>query len=180
MPNALKLGAGALAMLVLLSACSVISDGGDDNSGVHVTQAVMTAAINDQGQATAPARVFFSNAPRIYAVLNLDGAKPGMEISGKWFQTGVEDVPPGGSEVHSSTITLDDNTTNAEGKSRVALFLPATTQGIPEDSWILRIYAGDTLIRTMAFVVVAAPAGSAPPAGQPNPPAATPAARPTP
>lgn len=173
MAKALKLGV-VVVVMALLSACSLVSDGGSDASGVRVTQAVMTSAINDQGQATAPARVFPTTAQRIFAVINLEGVKPGVEIVGKWYQTSVENVPAEGSEVHSSTIKLDDSTASPEGRSRVALFLPATTQGIPEDSWVLRIYAGNTLLRTMAFVV-AAPAGTTAPAAQPTQPSAPPA-----
>jgi LysM repeat protein len=158
----------ALAAVVLLSACSIVSDGDADTSDVRVTQAVMTAAINEQGQATAPGRIFPANTQRIFAVLNLEGVKPGVEITGKWFQTSVENVPAEGSEVHSSAIKLDEKTATPEGRSRVALFLPATTQGIPEDSWVLRVYAGDKLIRTMAFVVAGTAQGSSPPATNPG------------
>jgi LysM repeat protein len=169
MTKATKIAPLVAIAVVLLSACSVLGDGGSDSSGITVSQAVMSSAINDQGQATAPGRIFLSNVSRIYAVVNLEGVKPGVEISGKWFQTGVENVPAEGSEVHSSTIKLDDKTAT-EGRSRVALFLPATTQGIPEDAWIVRIYAGKDLVRTLAFVVVAPPAGSAAPPAQANPP----------
>ena len=55
----------------------------------------------------------------------------GVEIVGKWFQTSVENVPAEGSEVHSSTIKLDEKTAT-EGRSRVALFLPATTPIKPD------------------------------------------------
>lgn len=177
MAKALRLVA-LVAAVALLSSCGFV--GGDDSgdSDARVTQAVMTSAINEQGQATAPARVFPTTAQRIFAVVNLEGVKPGVEIVGKWYQTSVENVSAEGSEVHSSPIKLDDTTVSPEGRSRVALFLPATTQGIPEDSWILRIYAGDKLLRTMAFVV-AAPAGTTAPAAQPTTQPPAPAAQPT-
>ena len=67
--------------------------------------------------------------------------------------------------MNSSVATLEKEQVQ-EGKAFVR-FTQAAGSGLPNDSWLLRVYAGDTLIRTMGFVITNLPQ---PAAAAPEPP----------
>lgn len=164
----------ALLPVMLAGAC-----GGSGGSSARVTYVELASQLDTEGRPLAPSRVFTTNDPRIYVVIGLKDVKPGMEFTGKWFQTSTEGVPPEGAKVHESRVRLEAKSITAEGETRIAFFLPRPPTGIPADSWLVRVYEGDTLLRTVAFVVTdgSAAAPQSPPSPSPvaSPPAPAPA-----
>src|SRR4051794_19254911 len=174
--RSLKLGVILLVLAsVFASACSIVdkkkSDGDSGgSSSVKVTQAVFASQLDQNGAPINPSFAFPAGTKQINAVLLLEGVAADTKITAHWYQLNVKDAPPLGSEVNNAVTTLKKEDVQ-DGKA-VVRFSQASANGLPVDSWQLRVFAGDKLIRTMAFVIVNTNQGAAPPPA-PNPPAAT-------
>jgi hypothetical protein len=201
----------AVALLLSLFVSGCFFGGGNTADGVRVRFGVLSGQVNEQGTPITISRVFPPNVSRISALVQFEGVKSGMQISGRWYQLGMLDrppysrnVPPDGQQVHNSQLRLS-NSNVREGRATVSMILPAITfptpsaanqptpvaaQGIPEDSWLLRIYVQGTLVHTYSFVVTSATGpvpfgqqganGGPAPGGQQPPAGAPPQATPTP
>jgi LysM repeat protein len=116
------------------------------------------------------ARTFFApNSREIRAFVVVEGAAVGNKLRGAWYQLGTPDAGAVGQEINSSDITLDEV---QDGRSLITFTLSPGQGTFPEDSWLLRVYSGDKLLRTSAFIVTRfAQVNASPPAG--GSPAAT-------
>jgi hypothetical protein len=168
MTQPFRLLLGALLCALLLG-CSVI-DGSDGKGDAVVRGAVLAVQVNDRGEPVSPTRVFAPNVPQIISVVSLENVESGADVSGRWFQLNVQDVPPDGLEILKSDVKLAEDNVK-EGRSIVRFTLPGKAQGLPEDAYLLRVYVNGDVVRTMGFVVAGAGGASAPaPAPSPAPP----------
>ena len=171
--RSLRLG---VILLVMASVFAVACDKKKSDTAavllsVKVTQAVFASQLDQNGAPINPSFAFPAGTKQINAVLLLEGVTPDTKITAHWYQLNVKDAPPLGSEVNNAVSTLKKEDIQ-DGKA-VVRFSQASSNGLPVDSWQLRVFAGDKLIRTMAFVIVNTNQGAAPPPPAPNPPAAT-------
>ncbi len=180
----LRLGMLVLVLASMLaSACSVIgkdkkSDDSGGSSSVKVTQGVFAATLDPNGAPINPTYAFPAGTKQINAVLLLEGVSADTKITARWYQLNVKDAPPAGAEVNSAVSTIKKEDIQ-DGKA-VVRFSQASNNGLPVDSWQLRVYAGSKLIRTMGFVIVNTTQGAAqpPPAGSPPAAVTTPGSPP--
>ena len=127
---------------------------GADANGVSVIQAVMGTDIAPQQQITGYAtRVFPEGTSRVYAVLVMEGVKPGAEVTGRWYQLSVDQVEPDGHFVNEGGVTLTDANINSSGQARVALNFGSKSGALPNGDWLVRVYVDGKFVRTMAFVI---------------------------
>jgi nucleoid-associated protein YgaU len=85
-----------------------------------------------------------------------------MSLTGRWFQLGTPDAGAEGQEVNSSDVKIEQVNEQKQTPVSFVLNSGASPTGFPEDTWILRIYEGDTLIKTSGFIVTRAAQTSAP------------------
>lgn len=176
-----------LAVPLVLS-CSII--GGNDDGGGSAARVVQVQLSNQVGQNGAlinPGNVFPAGSRQMAASVILEGARSGMRVRGTWYQLGVAEAPPEGSEARTSETVLNADTISPEGRSRVSFSLAVGGNGFSGNSvWLLRVYINDKLASTNGFAIAAAagqqpPAGAAPPTGGAPPPGGTaPPVAPTP
>ena len=102
---------------------------------------------------TATRNVVSSTASEIRVQIGLEGVQPGMIVTARWYQLGVADVPPEGQEISSGQVALTAESISSEGESIASFLLSSGPSGFPRDSWLLRIYVDDELVRTAGLVV---------------------------
>jgi hypothetical protein len=173
----------ALVSSLLLSACGLLgdeedgapADGGPVADGIEVLDSAMSTQVDANKQASGVvANAFPPNVPQVFIVLVLRGVEVGAEITGRWYQL-MNDGPPEGTELSVGSVVLTQENV-VDGVARVELNLSAGAEGFPVDDYLVRVYAGDEIIKTTGFVVssfVVHPQGqgaAAPtPAPQPEP-----------
>jgi hypothetical protein len=191
--RALFVFTGLIAAL-LLSGCGLVGDdeddpaqdgtGGEGIADILVIDSAMSTQIDENKQASGVVgNAFPPDTQQIYIVLVLDGVDVGTVITGRWFQL-VDAGPPGGTEISRADVTLTQDNV-IEGAARVELNLSAGASGFPPDDYVVRVYAGDTFIKTSAFVISElvthpTPTGAPPSAAAPDPTATPGTAAPQP
>jgi LysM repeat protein len=162
------------AVSLLTISCGLV--GGDDGaSGATVRNVLLTTEqVGPDGAPLGPRNLFPPSAREIRATVIIDGAKPGMKVTGRWYQLGTSQSGTEGSQINSSDVVLDA-TTAQNNAARVTFIQRPGSSGFPEDNWLLRIYINDELAKTSGFAVtrlavIAAPA----PVPAPVPAAAAP------
>jgi hypothetical protein len=155
----------------------LIRDDEADASGARVVQVQMSNQVGQNGALVNPGIVFPAGSRQMAASVVLEGVKAGMRVRGTWYQLGVAEAPPEGSEARSSETILNADTISPEGRSRVSFSLAVSSGFSGNSVWLLRVYVNDALASTNGFAIsttAAAPpsGGSAPPSGA-VPPAQT-------
>jgi hypothetical protein len=170
----------AALLAVLVAGCGLLGD--DDNgngtgntgpvnqpslSNVQVIEAVFSSRITEDQRAMGLiGNVFPHGLDQMHAVLILGNVEAGTEIVGRWYQLDVDNAPPDGQEITQSHITLEEGQI-AQGTARLALHLNAAGRFLPPGAWLLRVYEGRNLIRTLSFYILRDPNGQQP--GVPTP-----------
>lgn len=167
LPKLAALAVLSIALVTLATACDLVSsddDGG--NSGARVPILIFCDTPADRPcQVTTPLRNYFApNSAQIQANVLVQNATAGLKLTGRWYQLGTPDAGSAGQEVNSSDVTINGDQINDKAETQVQFFLRSGTSGsgFPEDSWLLRIYEGDTLLKTSSFIVTRAAQATAP------------------
>jgi hypothetical protein len=164
--------AGFLAVVAVcaaigLSGCGLF--GGDDNgsnssSSSNAFKGSLTVGLTDNVPASGGyviQNIYNPAVRNIIAIIQIDNAKPGMKVEGRWYQMHVfeassqnrnTDLPPDGTLVTSAGFTLTDKDINdaKRGNGRVTLTPNAP---LPEDSYEIRVYVDGKLAKVHPFVV---------------------------
>jgi LysM repeat protein len=174
-----------LALAFILTGACSLAGGDDDQAGVTgVTAAVrFSTEVGPDGVPVNPRNLFPANVREITATVLLEGVEPGMAVEGVWYQLGTANAGREGQEIRRGSPVILDEATAANGRAAITLTL-SSGSGVPEDTWLLRIFVDDSLVKTAGFVVnrgasaVAAPSPTS--ASAPPPASSSPAAGPTP
>jgi LysM repeat protein len=159
-----------LSASVLLVSCSLI-EGDDESAGnARVISVQMSNEVGADGVPVNPRNAFAPPTREIRAAVRLESVETGMRVSGKWFQLGTASAGAEGAEVSGSEVTLDSTTVSEQGNSRIFFSLSTNGPSLPADSWLLRVYINDQIVKTSGFVI--SPLVSAEGTGTNGPPAA--------
>jgi LysM repeat protein len=154
-----------VALLALVMGCS--GDDGSDSSA-RVTALLFSAAVDTNGIPVNPAIAFPTGTREVFATVRLEGVRSGDSVTARWYQLGTGDAGAEGSEVNDAEVKLSADDLSENG-AIVTFSQRAGASGLPEDAWLIRIYVGDTLVKTSAFVITSALRASAPaPAAAPS------------
>lgn len=169
--KSLALSLTLLTTLTLgLTACSLVeSDGNSGDAGdAKVAGLALSTQVNAEGQPVNARNFFAPTDTEIRATVVMDGVEAGQNVEGRWYQLGTADAGADGQEISKSDFDLDAGSIQ-NGQTVVTFFL-RSSQGFPEDSWLLRVFVDGEQIRTSGFIITrAAQAPSAPPASNPSP-----------
>jgi LysM repeat protein len=168
-----------VAVVVVLAAgyYFLVRDDEADAGGAKVVQVQVSNQVGQNGALVNPGIIFPAGTRQMAASVVLEGVRAGQRVRGTWYQLGVTDAAPEGSEARTSETVLNADTISPEGRSRVSFSLAVGGNGFSGNSiWLLRVYVNDALAATNGFAISTAaglpPAGgSAPPAGGAPPPA---------
>jgi hypothetical protein len=135
---------------------SITAQGGA--STAEVVEAVFSTQVAQDKRATGLiSNVFPFGVSDMYAVLVMKGVEPGTNINATWYQLNVPGAPPDGREVSSSGTTLTADQV-VQGTTRVVLQLDPGGKFLPSGAWLVRVFDGEVLIKTMSFYVLRDPA----------------------
>jgi hypothetical protein len=133
--------------------------------------------IDDKGIPINLRNVLQAGTRAVRAAIQMQGAKPGMTVQGRWYQLGPAGSAAEGAEISTSEVQLTSDNVNVD-TGQAAIFFTLGTSGpaLPEDTWLLRVYVNGKLVKTGGFVIsslvgtiTASPAPAAPPAPTPTP-----------
>jgi nucleoid-associated protein YgaU len=142
-----------LSASVLLVSCSLI-EGDDESAGnARVISVQMSNEVGADGVPVNPRNAFAPPTREIRAAVRLESVETGMRVSGKWFQLGTASAGAEGAEVSGSEVTLDSTTVSEQGNSRIFFSLSTNGPSLPADSWLLRVYINDQIVKTSGFVI---------------------------
>jgi LysM repeat protein len=174
-PTAIVGGVIAVVAIVALGYYFLIRDDEADAAGARVVQVQVSNQVGQNGALVNPGVVFPAGSRQMAASVVLEGVKAGMRVRGTWYQLGVPEAPPEGTEARSSETILNADTISPEGRSRVSFSLTVSSGFSGNSVWLLRVYVNDALASTNGFAITTAAGapsgGSAPPAGGAPPPA---------
>lgn len=164
------LAAGALA----LTGCGLV--GGDDDSE-ELFEGQVSVGLTDNVPASNQyvlQNIYHPRVREIIAIVQIDDAKEGAEVIGKWYQMGViqQRVPNLTAEgilISERGFTVETITAEGRGAGRLTL---VPNNPLPEDSYELRVYIDGKLAKVAPFVVsqiIPAPAGTGGTTTQPTP-----------
>ena len=160
-----------ILMSVFVMSCSLFE--GDDTpsaSGAKVVQVQVSNQVGANGALVNPGNVFPAGTRQMNASVILEGVKVGQRVRGTWYQLGVQDAPPEGSEARTSDTVLNAESISPEGRTRVAFSLNVGGNGFSGNSvWLLRVYINDALASTNGFAISTQTTGGAPPPTQAAP-----------
>src|SRR5581483_3947747 len=148
----------AAVAAVALTGCGLF--GGDNNSkNADLYQGNITVGLADNiapNNTYVLQNIYHPNTRQILAVVQIDNAKPGMKVSGQWYQMGViqtkaKDLTPVGALISEAGFTLDANSVKDGVGSGTLRLVPNAP--LPEDSYELRVYVDGKLAKTAPFVV---------------------------
>jgi hypothetical protein len=170
-----------IVLSATLLACGLVE--GDDEGLFEGTVNVgLTDAAPAGGTYTAR-NIFPPNVPEVLAIIQVENADSGMEVTGAWYQLATiqqraGNQTPEGIKVSEAGFTLGaDSIDPASNRGGGTLRLRPNAP-LPEDSYLLRIYIDGKLAKTAGFVVSRAATTEAPPVTQPPAAAQPPAAQP--
>jgi len=91
----------------------------------------------------------------IIAVVQLQNAPVGTEVTGRWYQMGLiqqkaPNITPGGALISEAGFTVDKADPAIPSQGRLTL---SPNARLPEDSYELRVYVDGKLAKTVPFVV---------------------------
>lgn len=106
--------------------------------------------------------IFPNKGTRIVAIVQLENATPGMKVTGEWarlatLQPNAPGQTPEGILIGNADFTLTEESINPEtsiGSGKLQLI---STDTLPPDSYLLRVYVDGTLVRTSGFVLIPIP-----------------------
>jgi LysM repeat protein len=158
-----------LSLAMLVSACGLIGKDKGNADGASVRGVVFSAGTNAQGQAVTSS-YFAPNTPQITATVVMENAKPGMKVKAAWYQLGVANAGPDGAKINESEVTLTSDVIQ-DGRATPSFIQRQGGSGFPEDTWLLRVYVNDELVRTSGFIITRAAQVAASPQAPAAPPA---------
>lgn len=141
------------AVFMFSVACSIV-DGDDDTAGNASGATASSIVFSTDLGPTAARNLIPSTATEIRISVKLEGVRAGQKVTAKWYQLGVADVPSEGKEIQSKDLVLPAAEVTPEGTTFANFAINSSR--FPEDAWLVRVFVGDELVRTGAFVVTSA------------------------
>ena len=182
LPTAGRARAFLLALGVIAAffatACSLTGGNDEDTSGEGDASSVRVRRVileTDLGP-LAVRNIVPTSSRLINPRVELEGVEPGMIVLVRWYQLGVRDVGPegteievGASEVMLTADKINVDVENPQGETFITFTsLTSGPSGFPEDAWLLRIFVNGELVRTVGFVVTSALDAAVSPPTQPT------------
>ena len=182
--------AGLTALAALLATgCGLF----DSDNGDELYSGQVTVGITDNVPASGTfniVNVYPPSVREITAVVQVENAKDGMEVEGRWYQLGTiqqkaKNLTPEGLLISQASFKLSSDSVNKDTKLGGGRLRFIPNAALPVDSYLLKVYVDGKLAKTVGFVVLAtqqtAPAPAQPPAPAPTTtgPAGSPTAVPT-
>lgn len=163
---ALTLIAGAA---LFAGGCSLFEDdGGSGDAGSVKALVLFSSEVGPDGAPINPRNLFPPNVREIRATVVLEDAAVDMKVTGNWYQLGTANAGSEGQRISGSDIVLDSATVQ-EGRASLSFALRPGASGLPEDTWLLRVFVNDDLVKTAGFVVNRTAGATAPAQGAPAP-----------
>ncbi|OOY41456.1 hypothetical protein [Solemya velum gill symbiont] len=106
--------------------------------------------------------IFPNQGTQVIAIVQLENAKPGMKVTGEWARLGTlqPNAPgqtPDGILIGNADFTLTEESINLETSVGSGKLQLASSNKLPPDSYLLRVYVDGTLVRTSGFVLIPVP-----------------------
>ncbi|OOZ42897.1 hypothetical protein [Solemya elarraichensis gill symbiont] len=106
--------------------------------------------------------IFPNKETRIIAIVQLENATPGMKVTGEWARLGTlqPNAPgqtPEGILIGKADFTLMEDSINPETSIGSGKLQLTSTDTLPPDSYLLRVFIDGTLVRTSGFVLIPRP-----------------------
>ena len=170
--------------LVALTACG---GGGSSSKNPSITsfyKGNITVGMTDNVPADGHyviQNVYNPKGQQIMAGVQIEGAKSGTTVLGRWYQMGViqqkaANLTPEGALISEAGFTMDNNAIAQDTKVGGGRLRLVPNAPLPEDSYMLRVFVDGKLAKTETFVV----SNLVPALGQPSTPPAAPSSSPAP
>jgi hypothetical protein len=149
----------AAVTAVVLTGCGLFGGGNDSSKSADLYQGNISVGLADSiapNNTYVLQNIYHPNTRQILAIVQIENAKPGMKVSGQWYQMGViqtkaKDLTPVGALISEAGFTLDANSVKDGVGSGTLRLVPNAP--LPEDSYELRVYVDGKLAKTAPFVV---------------------------
>ncbi len=180
MRSGLVLAFGLVAAF-LLSGCGLFGDDADASGSASQFKGDITVGLTDNVPASGTyvlQNIYNPNVREILAVVQIENAKSGSEVIGRWYQMGViqqkaPNIDATGALVSEAGFKMSGDNISPDTKRGGGRLSLRPNAPLPEDSYELRVYVDGKLAKTQPFVVSRLVPGPAGTGGSPQAPATT-------